>query len=235
MFRNGVRTWPRRSAAVLFIAGIFIGLSGFAQGQSAVERAVLEPAEAEQVADTALAYAEVVYVVGEEEERGFPYLWGGRTGLQAFRSAIEDAHVTAVAGGGTREGAIKGLGVDASGLVVAVLRDVFPGVRFNAAEGNGAALWADVTSALLYEYNSVAVEPSALRAGDLVFFGTLPEDEAVNVSGVGIVTGRSGTRVDFVVASAGQGRVIHTFARADGDYWRDNIVGTGRLALPRTD
>ncbi len=67
-------------------------------------------------------------------------------------------------------------------------------------------------------------------AGDLVFFGGTVDGE-VYVSGVGVVTGRSGTRVDFVVASAREGRVIHTFARTDGDYWRGNIVGAGRFLV----
>src|SRR5690606_14130656 len=119
--------------------------------------------------------------------------------------------------------ALSGVGVDASGLAVNALRALGPGVRFAATAGHNPTWWDDATSAVLYNFNVVHLDPAELRAGDLVFFGGTVDGE-VFVQGVGVVTGRSGTRVDFVVASAREGRVIHTFARTDGDYWRSNII-----------
>lgn len=126
--------------------------------------------------------------------------------------------------------ALSGVGVDASGLAVNALRALGPGVRFAATAGHNPTWWDDATSAVLYNFNVVHLDPAELRAGDLVFFGGTVDGE-VFVQGVGVVTGRSGTRVDFVVASAREGRVIHTFARTDGDYWRSNIIGAGRFLV----
>lgn len=191
-------------------------------GQSGHNTVPLSEDQGRRFAEAALAYADVTYVLDGEERQGMPYVWGGRTEVGTFQDAT--------AGGDGFAGGSADLGVDASGLVVAALLDVFPGARFFASTDNGLVLWADTTSAALFHHNAAAVEPSQLRAGDLVFFGSKSEDGAVDVGGVGVVTGRSGARVDFVVASAGQGRVIHTFARIDGEYWQNNIVGAGRLA-----
>lgn len=228
MFRNGVRFQGAALSGVILwaIIGIMFGAGAFVHGQSSYETMALEQEDVQHIVDRALAYATVTYVVDDEEMQGVPYLWGGRTDLGTFQDAT--------AGGDVTMRALEGLGLDASGLVVAVLRDVYPDIRFLAAENRQPVLWADATSAILYEYNSVAVEPGDVRAGDLVFFGTRSAEGVVDVGGVGLVTGRSGTRVNFVVASAGQGRIVHTFARTDGDYWRENIIGSARFALPET-
>lgn len=177
----------------------------------------------QRLAEAALAYAEVTFVVDGEEQQGMPYAWGGRTGLDGLKERLS---------GGDGVGVLpQDIGVDASGLVVAALRDIDGGVRFFAS-ATGDVRWADATSALLYEWNTKAVDIQDARAGDVVFFGSKAVDGRAQVEGVGVVTAVSGSRVDFVVASAGQGRVVHTFARADGEYWQNNILGIGRLTLP---
>src|SRR5690606_4176949 len=94
--------------------------------------------------------------------------------------------------------ALAGAGVAASGRAVHALRALGPGVRFAATAGDNPTGWDDATSAVLYNFNVVHLDPAELRAGDLVFFGGTVDGE-VFVQGVGVVTGRSGTRVDFVV------------------------------------
>lgn len=189
-----------------------------AQGDAAaaLERRPLTEEEGRQVALAALAFAEVTYTVGNETFQGVPYRWGGRMSVGEF--------LTRVAGGD----AVNGLGVDASGLAVAALRAAVPGVRFLAAPADKPTFWADATSAVLYEFNVAPVEPADLRAGDMLFFRSADG----GVGGVAVVTGKNGTRVDFVVASSRQGRVVHTFARTDGEYWRDQILGAGRFLVP---
>jgi|GEM_PF-3139793 len=182
---------------------------------AALDRRPLTEEEGRTVALAALAFAEATYTIGDETFQGVPYRWGGRVTVAEF--------LERVAGGD----GVDELGVDASGVAVAALRSLGPAVRFLAGPPEEPVWWADATSAVLYHYNVVPVEPSQLRAGDLIFF----RGSEGAVGGVAVVTGRSGTRVDFVVASARQGRVIHTFARTDGDYWRSQILGGGRFLL----
>lgn len=182
----------------------------------AAERRPLTEEEGRAVALAALAYAEVTYTLGEETFQGVPYQWGGRVSVQEF--------LDRVAGG---DGADE-VGVDASGVAVMALRAVFPGVRFLAGTPDNLYYWADATSAVLHAFNVAPVDPGELRAGDLIFFNSGDG----GVGGVAVVTGKTGTRVDFVVASSRQGRVIHSFARTDGDYWRNQILGGGRFLVP---
>lgn len=227
-FRSG--GMRRRLLSVLFVLTVLTAFAvgqtvGFVQADGVAQASAGMPLSEEQgrrFAEAAGAFADVAYVSGDEQKQGVPYVWGGRTGVAAF--------VDAAAGGGGSEDGLEGVGVDASGLVVGAMKDAFPEARFFVPVDGGVVLWSDANSAALFQHNVVALEPSQVRAGDLVFFGTSSDDGAVQVSGVGVVTGRSGLRVDFVVASAGQGRVIRTFARIDGEYWQNNIVGVGRLA-----
>lgn len=221
VFRRGLR---RRFILALTSVAVVAALAA-GQGVGLGQEAPGVPLSEEQglrLAEAVGAFADVTYAVEGEERQGVPYVWGGRVGVEAFLDAAAE-------GGGAADG-LDGVGVDASGLLVAALRDAFPGARFFAPADGGLVLWSDTNSATLFHHNVLALEPSEVRAGDLVFFGSKSDDGAVQVGGVGVVTGRSGTRVDFVVASAGQGRVIRTFARTDGEYWQNNIVGVGRLA-----
>lgn len=252
MSRQGV--WTSRVVHVLSVGTVVAVLWLFATTALAMEtdgRRPLTEEEGARVAQAALAFAEVEFSVAGTVYQGVPYMWGGRTTIDQFTAAV--ANVTAVAGvteadvaAGDEEAvpatapavspeeayaaAVSGLGVDASGLAVNALRALGSNVRFAATPGPEPTWWADATSALLYDYNVIHIEPTEARAGDLVFFGSTSGDK-VSVSGVGIVTGRAGTRVDFVVASARQGKVIHTFARTDGDYWQGNIIGVGRFLV----
>lgn len=266
MFRKGLR-FSRLARRVLVCAvgllavgaafsetlsvGSLVGGSVLAQESPYPGRRVLTEEEGRRLAEAALSFAEVRYVVRGEAYTGMPYLWGGRSSLEELQAAvadINDAVVPVSAPAPADDGArpdeqqaapespalpgalLPAVGVDASGVVVNALRTLYPDVRFAATAGDEPTWWADATSALLYQFNTVHLDPAELRAGDLVFFGGTVDGE-VYVSGVGVVTGRSGTRVDFVVASAREGRVIHTFARTDGDYWRGNIVGAGRFLV----
>lgn len=218
---NGVRASVRFvfSLALILTVVVVPALAAVGPAAAAMGPGPLTEAEGLHVAETALAYATVTYVVDDEERQGMPFLLGGRTNLDTFTATV--------AGGDLAAHNLHGLGLDASGLVVSVLKDLDPAVRFAASADDEPVLWADATSALLSDYNVIHVEAPEVRAGDLIFFG-----RNGSVTGVAIVTGRTGTRVDFVVASSAQGRVHHTFARTDGDYWQNNIVGVGRLALP---
>lgn len=239
----------------LFSAGSVRAMESASAG-----RRPLTEEEGQRVAEAALAYAQFEFESAGAMYTGMPYLWGGRTTIEQFSVAVAEALEAAEAmpapasessasddGVGLDEDAVpvvtpvaapedvlpsalSEFGVDASGLAVNALRSLGPGVRFAATVGDDPVWWADATSAMLHDFNVVAVDGSRLRAGDLVFFGTT-RDGDVSVSGVGVVTGRTGTRVDFVVASAREGRVIQTFARTDGDYWRGNIVGAGRFLM----
>lgn len=240
MFRGEAWTSRRRApllAALLVAVGIGAAV-GFAASAAAADddRRPLTEEEGALLAQAALAYADVEFVAGGTVYKGMPYLWGGRATVDQLLAAAEafgeDEAVPALAGGAAAQptDVLSGVGVDASGLVVNALRQLRPNVRFAAAAGPNRQWLSDATSSLLYHYNVVHIDPAELRAGDFVFFGSVAGD-AVSVSGVGVVTGRSGTRVDFVVASARAGRVIHTFARTDGDYWRNHIVGAGRFLL----
>lgn len=253
MTRNGVRTgWAALVLSIFLVTAVAVSgvdmvhVSGQALETTSDHRRPLTVEEGLRVAEAALAFAELEYVSGDTVLRGMPYLWGGRTTVTEFSSAVEGADraamteqqvVPATASTASdadpapkAEAALSGLGVDASGVAVNALRSLGIGLRFAASGGDEPVWWADATSAVLYDFNVVAVPPEELRAGDLVFFGrTLDGD--IYVSGVGVVTGRTGTRVDFVVASAREDRVIHTFARTDGDYWQGNIVGAGRFLV----
>lgn len=239
---------------------VLIGASVQAMDSVPSGRRPLTPEEGARVAEAALAYAELEFTAAGTVYTGMPYLWGGRTTVDEFAAAVsgtvEDVYVThdGTASDGdmtdvasseedavpatapaasfptSSAAAVSGLGVDASGVAVNALRSLGTGVRFAATAGDDPVWWADATSALLHDFNVVEVDPIELRAGDLVFFGGVLDGD-VYVSGVGVVTGRTGTRVDFVVASARAGRVIHTFARTDGDYWQGNIVGAGRFLV----
>lgn len=216
-----------RMNTLLVVGAFVLALAGMASVFGATAKAAqpLGPEQGEQVAAAALAYATTTYTVGEDEFSGVPYAWGGRLSVDDFLQRVAEG-----AGGAAGEEVVEAtsvpFGVDASGVAVNALRSLGADVRFAAAGGDNPPLWADATSVLLFEHNVATVVPMEARAGDLVFFGG--ED---GVSGVGVVTERAGTVVHFVVASAREGKVIHTFARTDGDYWRDNIVGVGRFLL----
>lgn len=255
MFDREVSTARRplvfRLVAVL-AAAVVAAAAGAVWAAEGDGRRPLTEEEGVRVARAALAYAEVEYVVGGVVQQGMPYVWGGRTTVEQLlnvvaQAAADDA-TPALAGSaadpgagqsaaqpgagavGSGTGSLIGLGVDASGVAVNALRALGPAVRFAASGGASPAWLADATSSMLYHYNVVHLDPSEIRAGDLIFFGTAGAG-TVSVTGVGVVTGRSGTRVDFVVASAREGRVVATFARTDGEYWRDNIVGAGRFLI----
>ncbi|HLT57687.1 MAG TPA: NlpC/P60 family protein [Limnochordales bacterium] len=220
-----MRMRPRLRLACCALAAALAVMPGAAAAQADTQGADATPAalvrrplteeEGRQVALAALAYAEVTYTIGEETFQGVPYRWGGRVTVSQF--------LDQVAGGD----GLDELGVDASGVAVEALRSIEPGLRFLVGPPDNPVFWADATSAVLYEFNVEPVAPDQLRAGDLIFF----RSGDGGIGGVAVVTGRSGTRVDFVVASARQGRVVHTFARTDGDYWRSHIVGGGRFLL----
>jgi len=205
-----------------------VAASGAAESDAAAEPGAAESSAAEfDAAEPGAA---------ESDAAAEPGAVAGSDAVEAGAAApgavADDENAAGAAGEAAADAAaaLSGVGVDASGLAVNALRALGPGVRFAATAGHNPTWWADATSAVLYNFNVVHLDPVELRAGDLVFFGGTVDGE-VFVQGVGVVTGRSGTRVDFVVASAREGRVIHTFARTDGDYWRSNIIGAGRFLV----
>lgn len=201
--------------ALIFTAALFVLLLPAvlqAADEAVSHRRPLTAQEGLLVAEAALRYARLT-IPGSAEEPGVPYVWGGRTSAEEY---LRQA--------GSGSGGQK-LGVDASGLVVNALRVLGP-VKFVDRHGDRLVYVSDANSRTLFEHNVEPVPPHQLRAGDLLFFG-----DAQNVTGVAIVIGRQGDRVDFVVASQRAGRVIQTFARIDGPYWREAVVGGGRFLL----
>lgn len=217
-----------RNILALFLLGAAL-VAVAAGADAAWDRRPLTEEEGRQVAEAALAYAEVTYTVGGEERQGVAYVWGGRATVQQFLAAVSGYE----GGGEPPADAAAPVGVDASGVVVNALRRLDPRIRFAASPGDKPVLTADADSSSLYAYNVIPVEPAELRPGDLIFFGQRPAGSEgagdVSVTGVAVVTRREGERVYFVTASQRQGRVVHTFARTNGDYWRDHIVGAGRF------
>lgn len=172
--------------------------------------------EGRRIAAAALRYTEVEPAGSAASERGMPFLWGGRSTVEELAQG---------AGVGDSAGV---LGVDASGLVVNVMRTVFgSGIRFVAVVDGEEVRLADATSHILYRYNVEPVDPREARPGDLLFFG---RDGDIN--GVAVVAERGAGRIDFVVASARAGRVIRTFARIGGEYWQNSVAGLGRFLKP---
>lgn len=212
----GFRTRPAQVLAAALAVLLIPALAGLAALEAAEEGALdrrpLTAEEGQRVAEAALHYARLT-LPGSTDEPGVPYVWGGRISAEEYLRRA-----------GSEESGQK-LGVDASGLAVNALRALGP-VRFAHRQGDRWVYTADTNSRALYEYNVEPVPPRELRAGDLLFFG---DDQ--NVTGVAVVTGRQGERVDFVVASQRAGRVIQTFARIDGPYWQDHILGGGRFLL----
>lgn len=200
--------------AVVLSLVLALGMSASLAIASEAERVPITEEEGQRIAEAALSYTEVQPIATAEP--GMPFLWGGRTTLE---------ELVQYAGPG---GVPETVGVDASGLVVNVLRAVLgPDVRFVASVGGRKVRLADATSRILYEDNVQAVEPQRARPGDLLFFG-----QDGDISGVAVVVERRGDRIDFVVASARTGRVIRTFARIGGEYWQKTIVGVGRFLKP---
>lgn len=216
-----------RNILVVVLLGVAVAMVA-AGADAAWDRRPLTAEEGQQVAEAALAYAEVTYSVGDEEQQGVAYAWGGRATVQQFLASVSGYE----GGGEPPADDAAPVGVDASGLVVNALRSLNAGIRFAASPGDKPVLLADANSSSLYAYNVTPVEPEQVRPGDLLFFGRRSDEEegsTVSVTGVAVITRQEGERVYFVTASQRQGRVVHTFARIGGDYWRDNIVGAGRF------
>lgn len=117
------------------------------------------------------------------------------------------------------------IGVDASAVVVNAYRAAVPGLRF-WTDREQTQMAADAGSRTLYHYSSSPIEYDAVRPGDLVFF----QSDTGTIIGVGLFTHSTETSVHFIVASPTAGKVIHTHALKDGDYWQNSFAGFGRLS-----
>lgn len=198
---------------VVALASVLLVLAAAAQA----ERRPLTPDEGDRVARAALRFAHVEYFDGDATVEGVPYLWGGRLTVEEFLDRL--------AGGESP----RTLGTDASGVAVAALRALDADLRFAGAPDGQPAWLPDATSAILYRWNVTHVSTDDVQPGDLIFFRGETGD---GISGVGIVTGSRDGRVEFVVASAREGRVVHTFLRTAGDYWQTRVAAIGRFLLP---
>lgn len=103
-------------------------------------------------------------------------------------------------GGSTRRG------VDCSGLVVNVYKDVY-GIKLQR------------NSELIYKKNCDKIKKSKLREGDLVFFKT-GKKKRINHVGIYLKNGK------FVHTSASRGVIISSL---DEDYYRRNFMQAGRV------
>lgn len=168
--------------------------------------------EAQAFLQEAIRYATLSWQVGEERQTGVPYLWGGRTTLSQFLTAVEEGRDPAE------------LGVDASGLVIGALQGVNPSLRFRVPAGDGYRMTLNINSSSLYAYNILPISTEELRPGDLIFFGSNGQ-----ISGVAVYERTVGRNIRFVVASANSGKVVQIGANLDDEYWATRFAGAGRL------
>lgn len=166
---------------------------------SGYSRQTVTPEQGESVANLALEYAAA----------GVPFQLGGQLTVDAFTASNAEA----------------GQGIDASGLVVNVCREVLGDLRWAGGGGEEPLLVADVSSSTLFNWNTIPVKLEELLPGDLIFF----KSGNGRVTGVGIFLERQGDVVHFVVASAGKGQVIKTFLNIRNQYWQESFAGAGRL------
>lgn len=215
MSRTGLRQAVWSLGALVALMLVWAPL---ASGQGVVApRQPISPEVAAQAAEEALNYARVQFPVEGQTQQGMPFRLGGQTTLEEFLEAVQNGADP------------RSMGVDASGLVVNVYQSVIPGLTFLMQGGpSGLVEVTDVSSSAIFYWNVNAVDLEAAMPGDLLFF----KGGSGEPTGVAIVTRVSPERVDFVVASAGQGRVIQTFARPGGAYWQRSILGLGRLLVP---
>ncbi|MBO8126864.1 MAG: C40 family peptidase [Firmicutes bacterium] len=180
-----------------FLMLVIIGtLSAFAaQGY---EKYTVTADQGQAAAELAVKYAQA----------GVPFKLGGQVTLEAFAEAENTDD-----------------GIDASGLVVNVYKEVLGEVRWAGGGGEEPLLFADVSSSILFNWNTVPVSLEELRAGDLIFF----KNSVGKIAGVGIFLAKKGDLVHFVVPSASQGRVIETYLNIKNAYWQQRFAGAGRL------
>lgn len=200
----------RHGRAPLLFAVLLLSLTS-AQALAESAWVPLTPAEGERLLSQAIAYATFEWRTGNESHIGVPYVWGGRTTLAGFEQAVAS-------------GEPEGKGVDASGLVVAAVKALWPDFRFRARQGGEWVPVANVNSSSLYEWNVLPIDQSELRPGDLIFFGSNGR-----IDGVAIYERQVGRSIRFVVASANSGKVVQTGANLDGEYWATRFAGAGRL------
>ena len=184
-----------RVSSLLIVAILAITAPIIAAGGYTLRTVTVE--QAQLAADLALAYAEA----------SVPYKLAGHLTLQEFQA-------------GTAEG-----GIDASGLIVNVYREVLGEIRWAGGGGEEPLLLADVASATFFNWNTLPVKVDNLCPGDLIFF----KNASGRISGVGMFLEKSGDLVHFVVASANKGRVIKTFLNTQNQYWSQSFAGAGRL------
>ncbi len=170
------------------------------------------------VARAALAqaarFADVTYEFQGSQEKGVAYKWGGRSTVDEYLRSVS-------------AGAVPGedIGADASAVVVNAYLAADPQHRFTVSWEGRTRLAGDATSADLYRWNVEIVPYEEMRPGDLIFF----QNGAGQVSGVAMFERRNGPNVHFIVASAGQGRVIRTFLNVNNAYWNTRVKAAGRL------
>ncbi len=213
MSRTGLR---QLGWLVVLVAWVLVAAPG-SGAQTIASRQPVSPEVAAQAAEEALNYARVQYPLNGESQQGMPFRLGGQTTLEQFLEAVQNGADP------------RSMGVDASGLVVNVYRSVIPGLTF-LMQGGPAGLVevTDANSAAIFYWNVNAVDLEEAVPGDLLFFKGASGDP----TGVAIITRIGPDRVDFVVASARQGRVVETFAWPGSAYWQGNILGLGRLLVP---
>lgn len=203
----------------VLVTAVALGLAGGswtpagAQGFELAAEPVSDAVAARALAE-AERYAIVTYRYRGETMTGVAYKWGGRLSVDEYLAAVAQ---------GAEPG--RDVGVDASAVVVNAYLAADPDHRFVVEAGGGRRLVADVTSADLYRWNIRPVATDELRPGDLIFF----QDERGNVSGVAVFERREGPNVHFIVASAGQGKVVRTFLNVNNTYWNTRVKGAGRL------
>lgn len=184
-----------RLSSLLIAVVLAITAPVIAAGEYTLRTVTVE--QAQSAADLALAYARA----------GVPYKLAGHLTLQEFQA-------------GTVEG-----GVDASGLVVNVYREVLGEIRWAGGGGEDPLLLADIASATFFNWNTLPVRVDDLCPGDLLFF----KNASGRISGVGLFLEKDGDLVHYVVASANKGRVIKTFLNTKNQSWHQSFAGAGRL------
>lgn len=141
------------------------------------------------------------------------YKLGGRLTVEQYITALAEGQEP-----GTE------IGVDASALVINAYQDVVPNMLFKPHK-DSASLAPDVSSSVLYHWNSEPITEEELTKGDLIFF----KNTAGNIMGVSLFSHIQGNIIHFITASQSAGKVIISNINMNGDYWSKHFAGFARL------
>ncbi|NLM25955.1 MAG: C40 family peptidase [Firmicutes bacterium] len=188
---------------ILCVGCLLIILTISTSALANVEQKIVTKTQANQAFEYALQYV----------EHEVAYKLGGRFSIAQYLAALAD---------GKQPG--LDIGVDASAVVINAYRSVFPSLLFKPS-ADSTRYVSDVSSSVIYHYNSIPITEDDLTKGDLVFF----KNAAGNIIGVSLFSHFEGNLIHFITASQSAGKVIVSKINMEGNYWKTHFAGYGRL------